>query len=85
MRTTKTSKQAAVAIAPHAANLRERVYRYIKSRSTGSTREELELATGLDGNTCRPRVWELLKAKRIYVTATTRKTTSGRNAEVLKA
>ena len=51
----------------------------------GATREEIELATGIRGNTVRPRCLDLIDAGRVYESAVTRKTTSGRKAFVLKA
>jgi hypothetical protein len=65
--------------------LREKVCEYIRLQGEhGATEEEIEEALLLSGNTCRPRVWELMKAERIEDSGATRKTRSGRYARVLR-
>jgi predicted transcriptional regulator len=56
-----TSRVAAAAIAPAARSLRLRVLRVVAQRG-GATCEEVCLLLGLDGNTVRPRLWELERA-----------------------
>ena len=76
-----TSKEAAKEIEPHVPNLREIVY-MIYSRPDGATDEQVCIATGLSGNTVRPRRSEILAAGRIKDSGERRKTMSGRNAIV---
>jgi hypothetical protein len=78
---TPTSIDAADGLVD-ASTLRATVLEAIKQAPNGLTREELEKATGLSGNTVRPRVWELLHDGRI-MQAGTRPTASGRAAAVL--
>ena len=60
------SLEAAEAIAPSADTIREEVYCYIRGCGlSGATDDEIQAALGLDGNTERPRRWELFKADRI--------------------
>lgn len=82
-----TSFAAAEALTEDRLNrLEAAVYEAIlNSGSHGLTREEIEAETGLPGNTVRPRVKTLLERERIYPASFTRKTRSGREAEVLKA
>lgn len=61
-----------------------RVYSFIHSCGrTGATRDEIEQALNMGGNTVRPRVTELLGAGLIIATTATRPTRSGKAAEVL--
>jgi Fic family protein len=78
---TDTSKAAAKAV-PDAARLRACVLETIEAASAGLTREEIEAATGLSGNTVRPRVWELVRAGLVEPRGV-RKTQSGRAAAVM--
>lgn len=81
---TPTSDAAAVAIEPSAATLRGVVLRFIEQQGNyGATREEIQLGTGLGGDTVRPRVWELEKAALVKGSGITRPTKSGKQAEVL--
>jgi len=81
-----TSILAAEEIKPTVARLREQVYAFIRDRGkVGATREEIETSLAINSNSCRPRVWELLKANRIAETQETRLTRSGRKAVVLVA
>ncbi len=82
--TSPTSRAAAESVEPAtAAAHRRRVLEYVSNRHDGATREEIELATGLSGNTVRPRVVELIHAGSLRESNVTRKTRSGRNAAVL--
>jgi hypothetical protein len=51
----------------------------------GMTRQEIEHATFLPGDSVRPRVLELIEAGLVRETDRTRKTTKGRDAAVLVA
>lgn len=77
--TLHTRAAAETAIAPSAANLREKVWDCIKSHPQGITDEGIAAQTGLDPNTARPRRLELEKAGRIVASGTA-KTRSGRKA-----
>lgn len=59
-----TSRAAAEAIEPKAANLRERVFHYIKTRGPLSDNEGIAIS-GIGGSTYRPRRIELAESKRI--------------------
>lgn len=85
---TPTSVAAATSKVSDAATERARVYAYIASLgAVGATREEIEDALQMPGNTVRPRVWELMgnggHVARIREAGFTRATRSGRRAEVL--
>ncbi len=58
----ETSREAAVAMTS-AASLRAKVSDFIRARGWhGATDEEIQDALQMDGNTQRPRRWELAKA-----------------------
>jgi hypothetical protein len=78
---SETSRLAAAAIEPHRANLQRRVYDAIVGNG-GLTAQEIEKATGLAGNTVRPRIVELVKAGSVIDSGTTRLTRSRRKAVV---
>jgi hypothetical protein len=85
-----TSRQAAVAIVDHAAAQRELVMQHIRAAGVhGLTRKEIEAATGLSGDSVRPRCWELLgnggHPVRLAISDEVRRTASGRPCEVLLA
>lgn len=85
---TRTSRIAADSIVRHAKTLRQKVFQALLSAGeAGLTREELETVCEMDGNTLRPRVWELIRAKSIreLPETMTRKTASGRQAAILTA
>jgi hypothetical protein len=86
---TRTSIAAADSVRSKAARQRDEVFACILSRPGGVTREEIQEALGLDGNSVRPRVWELLgnggHAQRIRETGELRQGKSGRSMEVLVA
>jgi hypothetical protein len=79
-----TSKAAAEGIRESRTRLVTQVFNYIDSKRThGATRDEVERALRIPGNTVRPRVAELLKLTLIRETDRTRETRSGRMAAVL--
>ena len=82
---TPTSRAAAEEIRPASETLRQTVLEAICLRERyGATREELEAMTGLNGNTIRPRVAELLEQGLVVLPeGRTRKTKAGRQAAVL--
>lgn len=80
-RHSPTSQAAATSMKSHAASQRETVYRAIRTDPDGLTDEQIERATGLLGNTVRPRRVELAREGRICAKGT-RKTSSGRSAVV---
>jgi hypothetical protein len=61
---TETSREAAEAKKPTAAQQREAVYRFICD-NWPCTLEAIEEGMGLEGNSVRPRRWELEHAGRI--------------------
>lgn len=62
------------------------ILKAIKESGTyGITDEEGEYRTGIKGSTYRPRRGELFKEQLIVKTGRTRKTTSGRDAEIWQA
>jgi len=78
-----TSDAAAASIAPTAAHLRGVVLAYIAScGERGATDEEGQRATGMGGNTYRPRRGELVRARLVAESAARRATASGRMAAV---
>lgn len=82
-RGSATSEAAAVAIQPQMNPLQAAVLDAIRARGEyGATDQEIEEATGLSGNTVRPRRGELKAAGRIQEAAFTRKTKSNRDASV---
>lgn len=81
---TATSIAAAESVRGTAATDRQRILEAIRAASIhGMTREQIEVATGLSGNTVRPRCAELLAAGTIEEAGEIRRTTSGRAAKVL--
>lgn len=78
-----TSKEAAEALEPSViGRLRRAVLEFIRSRDNGATDEEIQEALGLDGDTGRPRRWELRNLGLVEDSGMRRKTTAGRNAVV---
>lgn len=81
---TTTSIEAAESVRSTAATDRQRILDSIRSAGIhGMTREQIEVATGLTGNTVRPRCAELLAAGTIEEAGEIRRTKSGRAAKVL--
>lgn len=78
-----TSEYAAESMRMIAGELRRRVYAYIRSKgSYGATDQEIQMGLSLDSNTARPRRWELCREGKIRRSGQTRKTVSGREADV---
>lgn len=93
-RRSETSRAGALDNYPRSGSQRDRVLRHVLvSGERGMTREELEQATGLGGNTIRPRVRELIDGSWLRVRANDmdgavalrRKTAMGNWSEVLEA
>jgi hypothetical protein len=81
---TATSIAAAHAAQGNASRQRDAILEALgKAGIHGLTREEMEGATGLPGNSIRPRVSELMAAEAIEPSGEIRRTRSGRQAEVL--
>lgn len=81
---TATSIAAAESIRGTAATDRQRVLERIRAAGIhGLTREQIEVATGLSGNSVRPRVAELIAAGTIEEAGEIRRTSTGRAARVL--
>ena len=77
-----TSKAAAADIAPAAGTLRAQVLAFIAARgAAGATDEEIATGLGMNPSTARPRRIELA-ARGLVVKEGTRKTASGRAADV---
>jgi hypothetical protein len=84
-----TSKDAAVSKRGSAGIQRKKVFEYIKGQGIyGATAEEVSLALNLDGNSVRPRIWELTGQYGhdavIYKSRETRLTLSGRKARIYR-
>lgn len=79
-----TSEAAADKIKASARAMRALIYRYLKEQGTsGATCQEVCQHFGWDGNTVRPRLWELEGAfGEIEKSEATRPTNSGRQAHV---
>lgn len=87
---TQESREAAQAAKEGAAQQRASVLSFIRGRGFyGATRDEIGEHLGLEGNSVRPRVWELLgnngHAMVIRQSEQRRKSKMGRNAGVLVA
>lgn len=78
-----TSESAADAITPHVRWQHRLVCEALARTTAGLTRQEIETETRLDGNTIRPRVWELVTMGYVVATGKRARTTSGRQAKVL--
>ena len=82
-RHSRPSKAAAAAVAPTTATLRQVVLNYLRACGiAGATDGEGEDATGMSGDTWRPRRVELERAGLVRDGGTTRLTRSGRQATV---
>jgi len=64
--TWDASHSAATKVEPAADTLRAEVFAYIRVRVEGATDDEIQTALEMDGNTERPRRWELYNAGLIY-------------------
>ena len=81
---TATSKAAAKAIKPDSARLRDLIHGFLVSRGTvGATDQEMQEHFKLDGNTQRPRRYELVKAGRVKDSGRTRKPIGSRNQQII--
>jgi predicted transcriptional regulator len=80
---TATSRAAAKSVSGITGALRQRVYRYVCEHG-GATEEEIADGLGMRRSTVCPRVWELLRDGYVVDSGETRKTTSGRQARVVK-
>lgn len=81
---TATSIAAAEHAQSGAAVARQRILDAIRAAGVhGLTREEIEAATGIPGNTVRPRVRELIQRSHIEEAGEQRMTKSGERAKVL--
>lgn len=82
----KTSKQAAERISGSAASLRRKVLEFIRTRGArGATDSEIQDCLEMDGDTERPRRWELRKAGLIVDSGIRRETKTGRASIVWRA
>jgi transcription initiation factor IIE alpha subunit len=79
-----TSIAAAWSMLPKSGSQRRKVYDAILE-ADGLTDEEIETATGLTGNSVRPRRYELLQDGLIEASGETRKTKQGNAAIVWRA
>lgn len=84
-RASRTSRAAAVEAQPNAELQRARVLDFIRRQRDGATRQEASLALGIPIQSICPRFDDLKKAGAIRDTGRTRKTTTGRAAEVWEA
>jgi hypothetical protein len=85
---TETSRMAAESVANTAAAQRATVLKAVREWTElagGATREQLEVYTGIQGNSIRPRVDELRRLRMVEEIDEMRKTRSGRMAKVLRA
>lgn len=81
---TDTSREAAESIALATPNLRARVLKFVQERGYyGATEEEIDAALEMRGNTCRPRIWELMRAGEVVDSGRRRMTLSNRKARVV--
>lgn len=78
-RHSATSVQAASEIHTRTAELREKVYDYLKAHGP-ATDEQVQEALGMNPNTQRPRRIELVDLRRVRDSQRTAKTRSGRDA-----
>lgn len=79
-----TSAQAADSLGPATLNaMQRRVLELLQATPEGLTDEEMQRRLGMNPSTQRPRRIELAR-RGLIVTSGTRKTSSGRNADVWK-
>jgi hypothetical protein len=84
MRDSDTSLAAAIDNYSRAQTQRFRVLEALaRAGRNGMTRDELEVVLELDGNSVRPRVWELIPVNAIEETPRKRETRTGSKAHVL--
>jgi len=80
---TATSGKAAKEISPHVTRMRQDILLSLHEAGP-MTAEEMEYATGLGGNTIRPRLGEMEKLHWVFRPGWKRDTKSGREAFVWK-
>lgn len=86
VRTSPTSREAAVSVYRPVTTLRRRVFEFLLDRGGhGATADELEVGLGLSGNTIRPRLVELRERGFVVDSGATRPTRAGRRAVVYLA
>ena len=78
-RHSRTSREAAEAIKPHVASIRERVYLYVMAHGP-CTDQSIAIGLDLAENTVRPRRVELMAQGAIRADAELGVTSSGRRA-----
>jgi len=82
-RHSTTSHRASQQVRHSTGNLRAKVLEYLRRcKQRGATDEEIQLATGLNPSTQRPRRVELVASHDVWDSGLKRKTTSGRKAVV---
>jgi transcription initiation factor IIE alpha subunit len=80
---TPTSKAAAHQIQPVAGSQGHKIMSFLRTRGRdGATAEEIETATGISGNSVRPRLIQLRKADSIADSGKVRATRANRMAVV---
>lgn len=79
----QTSHDAAAQLVNAGTNRREVFLHIARSLERGMTADALEVATGLEGNTVRPRIQELMNFGLIEYGERKEKTRKGRDAAVL--
>lgn len=85
-RKSATSREAAIAIAPHAPTQAARVWEYVLSRGVeGATREEIALALHIKEASSTARVAELIESGELAATGNKRLTATGHNAYIVVA
>lgn len=84
-----TSREAAQALAgtKHIESMSNAVYRLIREESDGDgqTAQDLQHRLATPGDTIRPRIWELVKAGKVYDSGERRTLPSGRKAIIWRA
>lgn len=80
-----TAHDAALRVRPRSGTQRSRILALVENwGGLGRTRDEIAETLGMDPNTVRPRVRELVRGGHVYVSAKqTRRTKHGRDSEVL--
>lgn len=77
-----TSREAAVKIKPERDRQREIVLNVLRQNKLGLTDDQIQVITGLNGSSARPRRIELFAAGLVRPTDETRPTRTGRKATV---
>jgi len=83
VRDSETSREAAVSMIEKAPSIRRKVWQFIHARGGhGATADEVQASMKIMGRTVTPRIIELRMRGRLKLSGGTRKTRSGRNAQV---